>query len=251
MNLSIVTLCHNYLDYTKQCIEAVIEHCGFLQKDWEYFLINNGSTDGTKEYLDKLKRQYSNIKVIHLDKNEGCSARNHGLLNASGRCLMTIDNDMVVGKLAIKKMYYELENKKQVGAISFTGTNYVTEWNDLLKESSWYYVDCLPTACFAVRKKIINLTGGIDEMFNPMYGGDADLSFKIKQCGYKLYKTPINVLNLMADTKLDVLGGKEGVEKNRKDHWEKLINKWDGEKDKLFEVYQNPVLRRLLLDEKI
>ena len=245
-SISIVTLCHNYLPYTKQCVESVIENCGFLQKDWEYFLINNGSTDGTKEYLDDIKKRYSNVKVIHLDSNEGCSARNHGILNAEGKCIVTLDNDMVVGKLAIKKMYYELENKNSIGAISFTGTNYVNEWNDILKESPWCYVDCLPTACFAVRKKIINLVGGIDEMFNPMYGGDADLSFKIKQCGYSLYKTPLNVLNLMADTKLDVLGGPEGVERNRKDHWDKLINKWDCEKENIFEVYRNVVLRRLL-----
>ena len=50
MKLSIITLTLNKLDYTKKFIKSLFEYT----KDFELIIVDNGSTDGTVEYLETL-----------------------------------------------------------------------------------------------------------------------------------------------------------------------------------------------------
>ncbi|MFA6914452.1 MAG: glycosyltransferase family A protein, partial [Endomicrobiia bacterium] len=50
--VSIIIPCFNALKYTKQCIESVLKSSTY---NYELILINNGSTDGTKQYFQELK----------------------------------------------------------------------------------------------------------------------------------------------------------------------------------------------------
>src|SRR5207249_4308600 len=45
---SIIILCCNEVDYTRQCLESVLRH---TRTPYELILLDNGSTDGTAEYL--------------------------------------------------------------------------------------------------------------------------------------------------------------------------------------------------------
>ena len=49
--VSIIIPCFNAVEYTKQCMESVLIHTNV---NYELILINNGSTDGTKEYFEIL-----------------------------------------------------------------------------------------------------------------------------------------------------------------------------------------------------
>ncbi|WP_170827344.1 glycosyltransferase family 2 protein [Arcticibacter eurypsychrophilus] len=64
--ISILTPVWNGLPYIKECIESVL-----IQdfKDWELLVSDNGSTDGTREYLDSLND--SRIKIFKQEKNLG------------------------------------------------------------------------------------------------------------------------------------------------------------------------------------
>ena len=66
MKLSIITLTLNKLDYTKKFIKSLFEYT----KDFELIIVDNGSTDGTVEYLETL----DNIKLIKNSENKGFSA---------------------------------------------------------------------------------------------------------------------------------------------------------------------------------
>lgn len=46
---SIIILTHNQLNYTKKCIDSIFTH---TQKPFELIVVDNGSTDGTVEYLE-------------------------------------------------------------------------------------------------------------------------------------------------------------------------------------------------------
>jgi tetratricopeptide (TPR) repeat protein len=60
---SIIILCCNELEYTRQCLESVLQH---TRQPYELILINNGSTDGTSDYLEDLRQNQvsESIKVI-------------------------------------------------------------------------------------------------------------------------------------------------------------------------------------------
>lgn len=61
-------------------------------ENWQWLLVNNGSTDNTKTLL--LKIADPRIHIIHLDENLGVSAgRNIGLKQASGEFICFLDGD--------------------------------------------------------------------------------------------------------------------------------------------------------------
>jgi glycosyltransferase involved in cell wall biosynthesis len=66
--ISIITPVWNGLPYIKECIESVLAQ---EFQDWELLLGDNGSTDGTREYLDSLKD--SRIRVFKHEVNRGIS----------------------------------------------------------------------------------------------------------------------------------------------------------------------------------
>jgi GT2 family glycosyltransferase/tetratricopeptide (TPR) repeat protein len=49
---SIIILCCNELEYTRLCLESVLRH---TRRPYELVLVDNGSTDGTREYLEKFR----------------------------------------------------------------------------------------------------------------------------------------------------------------------------------------------------
>ena len=68
MKLGVVIVTYNRLELLKECITACINQKEEFQK---ILIINNASTDGTKEYLENL--QYSNLEIINSNKNLGGS----------------------------------------------------------------------------------------------------------------------------------------------------------------------------------
>ena len=48
--ISVITVCLNASDYVEQCMQSVIHQ---KHEDFEYVIIDGGSTDGTKEIIEK------------------------------------------------------------------------------------------------------------------------------------------------------------------------------------------------------
>jgi len=67
--VSIVMPVFNQLEYTVQAINSVIKNTQGVT--YELIVINNGSTDGTTDYLNGLKKKIANVKVFHFSENKG------------------------------------------------------------------------------------------------------------------------------------------------------------------------------------
>ena len=94
--LSIIVLSYNRLEYTKQTIENLIEKTNV---DREFIFVDNGSIDGTREYLKSLmgRRLGGDVRLVFNSFNYGVGqGRNSGLKIAKGDYLMTIDDDILV-----------------------------------------------------------------------------------------------------------------------------------------------------------
>jgi glycosyltransferase involved in cell wall biosynthesis len=70
MNLSIIIPCYNELDTLEQVIQSVIDATG---PDREIIVVDDGSTDGTRELLQK-KIEGKLANVIYQEKNQGKGA---------------------------------------------------------------------------------------------------------------------------------------------------------------------------------
>lgn len=84
--VSVIIPCYNQSHFLKQAIESVI---GQTYTNYEIILVDDGSTDNTKE----IALQYPQVKYIY-QKNKGLSAaRNTGIKNSNGEYLVFLDSD--------------------------------------------------------------------------------------------------------------------------------------------------------------
>ena len=73
-------------------IEAAFKK-GF--KEYEIIFINDGSTDGSYELLNKLREENKNVKVYHFTKNNGQSAAiDTGFQKSQGSLVLMMDGDL-------------------------------------------------------------------------------------------------------------------------------------------------------------
>ncbi|RIW13086.1 glycosyltransferase [Algoriphagus lacus] len=87
---SIIVPCYNQGHFLSKAVESVIAQ-GF--KDWELWIINDGSTDQTGQIAQKLSASDARIEVI-TQSNLGLSAaRNSGIKVANGNVLHFLDAD--------------------------------------------------------------------------------------------------------------------------------------------------------------
>ncbi len=80
--LSIITICYNIKDEIARTCESIVNQ---TWQDFEWIVVDGGSTDGTLEVLEKYK---SRINIFISEKDEGIyDAMNKGILKASGEYL--------------------------------------------------------------------------------------------------------------------------------------------------------------------
>ncbi|MEM7263938.1 MAG: glycosyltransferase, partial [Planctomycetota bacterium] len=80
----------------------------------EVILVDNGSTDGSREYL----RTRDDVRLIESDENLGYGAgMNRGIREASGDAILLTNNDLRFDPTAFERMLNELERESRYGAV--------------------------------------------------------------------------------------------------------------------------------------
>lgn len=89
--VSIITPTYNAQRFLADTCQSVDKQ---TFKDFEWIIVDDGSTDTTREFLSKLASERSYIKLIYLEINSGpIFARNEGIRRATGRFLAFLDAD--------------------------------------------------------------------------------------------------------------------------------------------------------------
>lgn len=87
---SITFACYNQVDYTRQCVDSLVRHGFDLQRA---AVVDNGSSDSTREYLQSLPLG----DTILNRQNLGCGvAWNQGVLAQQAEWSVVMNNDVVV-----------------------------------------------------------------------------------------------------------------------------------------------------------
>lgn len=101
------------------CLQSVI---GQSFHNLEAIVVDDGSTDCTKEIVEKYMEGRDSILLIHKENGGVSSARNVGMLSASGRYLMFLDADDTIPEKFVEQMYRcaeRTEAKISMGNILF------------------------------------------------------------------------------------------------------------------------------------
>ncbi|MCK5417713.1 MAG: glycosyltransferase, partial [Desulfobacterales bacterium] len=244
---SIVILTFNQIDYTKKCIESVFKH---TKEHFELIVVDNGSSDGTVEYLQselRDRRPGIRIKILQNKNNLGFAAgNNQGMAKARGDYILLLNNDVVVTRGWLQRLLACAEQDSETGIVG-PRTNYVagpqrvTEFSydlDSLRgldqfaeefanknkgqnKDQWRIVGF----CMLIKRKVIEKVGGLDTRYGLGNFEDDDFCIRAKLAGFKA--------QIAQDCFVHHFGGKtfsgakidyqESLNKN----WEIFKKKWD------------------------
>ncbi|MBP9996439.1 MAG: glycosyltransferase family 2 protein [Lachnospiraceae bacterium] len=125
--ISIVTPAYNAIEYIDDTINMVLRQ---TYTDWEWIIVEDGSTDGTRQLLQRLESSGeldARIHPVYLDDNKdrAAGARNRGIDEAKGEYIAFLDVDDVWMPDKLKKQYDYMQQEDV--AFSFTGYEFGDE----------------------------------------------------------------------------------------------------------------------------
>lgn len=88
--ISILMPVYNGEDYINKSVERIINQ---TFTDWELVIVNDGSTDNTKNICKELEEKDNRIKFINKENTGVSDTRNIALKNASGKYISFVDAD--------------------------------------------------------------------------------------------------------------------------------------------------------------
>ena len=115
MKVSIVLPTYNQADMLPKAIESIMNQ---TYQDWELIIVNDGSTDGTIEYLESLKVPSTSekFKIVHHDHNQKLpSALNTGFEFATGEYYTWVSSDSVCTPYMIEALAGALDKYPEAG----------------------------------------------------------------------------------------------------------------------------------------
>jgi len=200
--LSIVIPTYNRLPILKKCLIA-LEHQQFRQDkdsqvlDYEVVLVDDGSTDGTLDWLTAHGDQFPHVRSFAQNHAGPAAARNLGVKQALGEIIIFIDSDLVVTEHFLQSHADALVKAEQrLGCDRlFTYGWVINTCNFDEPTSEPYKITDFSAAYFAtgnvaIARKWLLEAGLFDTRFQ-LYGWeDLELGVRLKQLGLKLIKCP-------------------------------------------------------------
>ena len=223
MDVSIIYVNYKTKDLTINSIKSVIEKTEGIE--YEIFVIDNNSQDGS---IEEIEKEFPNVHIIKSSVNAGFGAGNNlGIKQAKGKYILCLNTDTLLINNAIKKMFEYMEEYQNVGVCG--GILYDKDNNPIHSGGmfpsfqqvalryfllipaihKWYAakyynnqnydkLEYVTGADIFFRKSVLDKVGIFDETFF-MYCEEAELCYRIKKAGYKI--------NFVKDAKIMHLEG--------------------------------------------
>lgn len=216
MELSIIIVNWNSVEFLKECISSIIANVNNLR--YEVIVVDNASYDGSEEVI---RTKFPTVKFIQSDKNVGFArANNLGSKSAQGEKLLFLNPDTEIIGSAVNVMMSSLDTLPGAGIVGCKLLNsdmsvqisciqpFPTIMNQVLDihalktrfpnldfwgirplfvdNGSPEEVSVISGACMMVKKSVFEKIGLFSADYF-MYSEDVDLCYKAKKLGYKVY----------------------------------------------------------------
>ncbi len=93
--ISVIVPVYNVEEYLEECLESIKQQ---TFTDIEVILVNDGSTDGSREICERFCQKDSRFKLINQENQGQSVARNRGVKESVGKFIMFVDSDDVINK---------------------------------------------------------------------------------------------------------------------------------------------------------
>lgn len=208
MDVSIIIVNYNTCKITNDCINSIIAKTKGI--DFEIILVDNASTDGSKEFFEKDDR----VKYIYSEKNGGFGYGNNlGMKIAKGKYFFLLNSDTLLVNNAIKEFYdyAEKDVKKRIYGsflLYADGKTYCTSYFFFpaftigsfikracsspqieIRDLEIKDVEAVSGANMFFHQEIYEKTGGFDDKIF-MYGEEGEWQYRMLKAGY-----PCRIIN--------------------------------------------------------
>ena len=197
---SIIIPTYNRQPILEKCLKALERQqlsAGSLIAGYEVVVVDDGSTDGTLEWLARHAGELPHTRWLSQAHQGPAAARNLGVEQAIGDTIIFIDSDLVVTEHFLQAHAKALvQGQQSLGSDRlFTYGWVVNTCNFENPTSESYKLTDFSAAYFAtgnvaIARKWLMLVGLFDTRFQ-LYGWeDLELGVRLKQLGLKLIKCP-------------------------------------------------------------
>ena len=174
---------YGYREDVERCVGSMLRHTdGYTS---EIIVVDNGSTDGTAEWLEEFQAGHDSVRVIHCDHNIGDAAgKNIGIKQSLGNNIIVLDGSTeIVGD--ILGPIHERLAEESVGIFGPYGlsTDDLQHFHEEVEQGE---ADAMQAYCMAFRREAVNGVGLMRECFRFYRNLDIDYCFQFKDKGYRI-----------------------------------------------------------------
>jgi len=212
LHASIIIPVFNNLNLTQQCLDSIFQNT--TPGLYEVIVVDNGSTDGSQEYLQSLEPRIRHIRNRrNLFFARGC---NRGAWAARSENLLFLNNDTAVKPGWLEAMFEVLDQSTEIGIVGnkqlFPASNPIYSglvWHAGMafteQRDSWHVFfgfdadhpavnvqrdyPCVTGCCLLIRKPLFDRLRGFDPWFQNGYE-DTDLCLRAGELGVRIVYTP-------------------------------------------------------------
>lgn len=209
MRVSIIISVFNCIDLTRKCLQT-LEATLPTGIDCELLLVDDGSTDGSREFISDYSRQNEHCNAVLNERNLGYAASNNraaGLANGSHLLFLNNDTELTPGWIEPMIAGYHKLRRQRPGMIGNVQRRCSDKQIDhagvfinsrgkpdhlQVDPATAYprkaYSEQLATtgACFLIPASVFREVGEFDTEFRNG-GEDMDLNFKVRRAGYRIF----------------------------------------------------------------
>lgn len=198
IKVSVVLTTHNRRYEVRRALEDVNNQ---TFRPYEIILVDDASTDGTKEYIDSFR--FDNLKYIQLEQKQGPGiARNIGIKHANGNYIAFLDSDDQWKKEKLEKFVKAIQtvqDRNEEVDICFSSYRQHIELSTVLQPNMSLMTDpnniqrndlimTKPIASSAAMysKKILDKLGGFSEQYMTILDWELTVRY-VKECHIRVY----------------------------------------------------------------
>lgn len=210
MDVSIIIPLFNRLDLTRVCLETLERTTGRLRR--EVILVDDGSTDGTREFLRGIEGP--GRRILLNDRPRGYAANNNAAARfARGRVLCLLNNDTALLPGWLEEMMQVLQQAPAAGCvgniqreplsglIDHVGIAFNAQGNPIHvgkdtpapPQAPYTRWPAVTWACCVVRRDVYERFGGLDETFSNGFE-DVDFCLRTAEAGLAHYAANRSVI---------------------------------------------------------
>jgi hypothetical protein len=210
MQVAVLVLNHNGLELLRTCLASLV---GTANRGYDIFVIDNGSTDRSVEYV---RSQFPQFRVLRFESNLGFAlAYNEAIRLVSARYVILLNNDTAIladdwiehlleiaeenpSLAAVQCKLVSFADRAKLDSVGVMGEKYWQGFTDIGKfetdEKQYDAPSIVPFSICAggalVRRSAFLEIGGFDSTLYA-YHEDVDLSWRFRLAGYSIGYQPL------------------------------------------------------------